>query len=151
MKRLAAALFIFAFITVSAFAEVPKYKRQTIYVPVYSHIYVGSQVRPFDLAVTLSIRNTNADESIIITVADYYDSEGKLVKPFLNQSHILKPMATLRFPIPETDREGGSGANFIVKWHAEKPVNAPLVESVMIGTRSQQGISFTSRGVVIED
>jgi len=30
---------------------------QTIYVPVYSHIYSGNKERPFFLTVTLSIRN----------------------------------------------------------------------------------------------
>ncbi|MBU2627056.1 MAG: DUF3124 domain-containing protein, partial [Proteobacteria bacterium] len=30
---------------------------QTIYVPAYSHIYIGDRERPFLLTVTLSIRN----------------------------------------------------------------------------------------------
>jgi hypothetical protein len=44
------------------------------------------------------------------------------------------------------DESGGSGANFIVVWRADKPVNPPLAESVMIGTQGNQGVSFTSRG-----
>lgn len=51
----------------------------------------------------------------------------------------------------ESDRVGGSRANFIVKWKSEHIVNVPIIESVMIGTSSQVGISFTSRGQAIEE
>jgi len=75
----------------------------------------------------------------------------KLVRAYLNKPVKLAPFATKKYLVKEDDREGGSGANFVVKWNSEQPVHAPVIESVMIGTRSQQGISFTSRGVVIED
>ncbi|MFZ5563764.1 MAG: DUF3124 domain-containing protein, partial [Thermodesulfobacteriota bacterium] len=61
----------------------------------------------------------------------------------------LKPLESLRYVVPERDTSGGSGANFIVEWKADKPVNPPIVESIMIGTQVQQGISFTSRGQVL--
>lgn len=151
MKKTLTVLIVLAFVLQAAYAEVKKYKRQTVYVPAYSHIYVGNKVQPFDLAITLSVRNTNPDKEISVDVVDYYDSEGKLVKAFLKEPHILKPFATERYLIAESDREGGSGANFIVKWHSAQDVNAPVIEAVMIGTRSSQGISFSSRGVIIED
>ncbi|PLX69523.1 MAG: hypothetical protein C0603_00925 [Denitrovibrio sp.] len=132
-------------------AEMKKYKSQTVYVPAYSHIYVGPRDTPFDLAITLSIRNTNATESMSVTVADYYDSNGKAVKGFIDQPVILKPFATIRYIVSESNKQGGSGANFLVKWYSDKEINAPVIETVMIGTRSSQGISFTSRGVVIGD
>jgi len=52
----------------------------------------------------------------------------------------------LRYVIPEKDKSGGSGANFVVEWHSDKPINRPIIESIMIGAQSSQGISFTSRG-----
>ena len=55
-------------------------------------------------------------------------------------------MESERYIIPERDESGGSGANFIVEWHSDKFVNPPIIESVMIGAQSSQGISFTSRG-----
>ena len=58
----------------------------------------------------------------------------------------LKPLESVRYLVKESDMRGGSGANFIVKWKADVPVNRPIFEAVMIGTRGQQGISFTSRG-----
>ncbi|BAZ50475.1 hypothetical protein NIES4103_30910 [Nostoc sp. NIES-4103] len=51
-------------------------KGQTIYVPVYSEIYHHNRQEIFYLAATLSIRNTNLNNSIIITSVRYYDSNG---------------------------------------------------------------------------
>jgi len=151
MKKYILLFLIIAFMAFSAGAEVAKHQRQTVYVPAYSHIYVGPKTSSFELAVTLSIRNTNATEPITVTVADYYDSDGKLINKYIEKPVTLKPFGTISYKVGEYDKTGGSGANFLVKWYAEKPVHSPVVESVMIGTRSSQGISFTSRGVVIED
>jgi hypothetical protein len=57
----------------------------------------------------------------------------------------------LRVVIPESDAAGGSGASCVVRWQAERPAAAPVVEAVMIGTRSSQGISFVSQGRVLEE
>lgn len=119
---------------------------QTVYVPAYAHIYHGAKARPFDLAVTLSIRNTDLKQSITLTSVDFYDTDGKLVKVHLIKPEKLPPLATREILVDERDSLGGSGANFIVRWHADQEVNAPIIESVMIGTQSQQGISFRCVG-----
>jgi hypothetical protein len=121
-------------------------KGQLIYVPAYSHIYSGDRERPFLLTVTLSIRNIDPKHQIKVTLVDYYETEGKLLKKYIDQPVILKSLASLRYVVPEKDKSGGSGANFIVKWESDQLVNPPVVESIMIGTQTQQGISFTSRG-----
>lgn len=122
---------------------------QAVYVPVYSHIYTGSREKPFSLTVTLSIRNIDPKHPVEITVVDYYETQGRFLKNFLDRPIVLKPLESIRYIIPENDKTGGSGANFIVEWQSGQPVNPPLVESIMIGTQTQQGISFTSRGRVI--
>lgn len=122
---------------------------QTIYVPVYSHTYIGEGNTQFNLTATLSFRNTDRTSPITVTAIDYYSSEGKLVRNYLKKPTILLPMASLRFTIQESDNSGGSGASFLATWQSAKPVSAPLSESIMIGTRQQQGISFISRGVVV--
>lgn len=119
---------------------------QTIYVPAYSHIYSGNNERPFLLTVTLSIRNIDPTSIIAITRADYYETQGKLIKEYIQTPVALSPLESLRYVIPQSDKSGGSGANFIVQWKAGKPVNPPIIESIMIGTQTQQGVSFTSRG-----
>lgn len=121
-------------------------KGQLIYVPAYSHIYSGDRERPFLLTVTLSIRNTDPDHQIKITLVDYYETQGKLLKKYIDKPTTLGPLESLRYVIPEKDKSGGSGANFIVKWQSDNFVNPPIVETIMIGARNQQGVSFTSRG-----
>ena len=121
-------------------------KGQILYVPAYSHIYSGNRERPFLLTVTLSIRNIDPKHNITITLVDYYETQGKLLKKQIDKPITLKPLESLRYVIPERDKSGGSGANFIVEWQSEKFVNPPIVESIMIGTQAQQGVSFTSRG-----
>ena len=121
-------------------------KGQRVYVPAYSHIYSGNKERPFLLTVTLSIRNVDPMHQIKITLVDYYETQGKLLKKFMDKPVALKPLESLRYIIPEKDKSGGSGANFIVEWHSDKPINRPIIESIMIGAQSSQGISFTSRG-----
>ena len=124
---------------------------QTVYVSIYSHIYSGLKARPFDLAAILSIRNTDINQPVTIVSAKYYDTDGKLLKEYLNEPLQLKALASTRYIIKEGDKAGGSGANFIVKWKSEKKVNPPIIEAVMIGTHSGQGISFVSRGQVIKE
>ena len=121
-------------------------KGQILYVPAYSHIYSGNRERPVLLTVTLSIRNIDPKNQIKITLVDYFETQGKLLKKYIDKPLVLNPLESIRYVIPERDKSGGSGANFIVEWQSNKFVNPPIVESIMIGTQSQQGISFTSRG-----
>ncbi len=148
-----ALIFSTAFLspTIGSAEEIKLSTGQTIYVPIYSHIYSGVKARPFDLAATLSIRNTNLKSSIELISVKYFDSEGKLVKDYLEKPIVIDAIATTRYIITEDDRAGGSGANFIVIWKSEQPVNPPVIEGVMIGTHSGQGISFVSRGQVIKE
>ena len=124
---------------------------QTVYVPIYSHIYSGVKGRPFDLAATLSIRNTNPQNPITLVSVKYYDSDGKLVEDYLKKPKQLNALVSTRYIITEDDKAGGSGANFIVVWKSDQKVNPPIIEAVMIGTHSGQGISFLSRGRVIKE
>lgn len=147
------SLISFRVCTINAFAsETPEVsKGQVVYVPAYSHIYIGSDERPFFLTVTLSIRNVNRKQPIKITIVDYYETQGKLVRQYIDKPIVLKPLESLRYVIPEKNKEGGSGANFIVEWQSITPVNSPIIETIMIGAKSQQGVSFTSRGRVLAE
>ena len=120
---------------------------QVLYVPAYSNIYIGSIERPFQLTVILSLRNIDPKYRITLKSVKYFETKGKFIKSFVQEPVVLEPLETIRYIIPEKDTTGGSGANFIVEWQSDNPINPPIVESVMIGSRSQQGISFTSRGV----
>ena len=136
---------------VAAGSDIVTSTGQTVYVPIYSHIYSGLKGRPFSLAATLSIRNTDPQHAITLVSVKFYDSDGKLVKEYLDSPAELQAMASTRYILTEAETGGGSGANFLVQWKSKTKVNSPLIEGVMIGTRSGQGISFVSRGQIIEE
>jgi hypothetical protein len=117
-------------------------KGQKIYVPAYSHIYTGNRQIPSLLTVTLSIRNTDMARAIEIVSVDYYDTRGTLIKSYLPAPVFLKALESVRYVVDYDDKTGGSGANFIVEWKSKTLVNPPIMETIMIGSRS----SFTSRG-----
>ncbi|HEY6951571.1 MAG TPA: DUF3124 domain-containing protein [Bacteroidota bacterium] len=126
-------------------------KGQTVYVSVYSNILTAPRGIPFSLEATLIIRNTDMTNTLKVSTADFYNTEGKVIKQFVESAMILKPLETRYIYLPEKGTEGGLGANFIIRWSADRAINAPIVECLMIGARSSQGISFISPGKVIEE
>ncbi len=122
-------------------------KGQTVYVPVYSNIYSSAKKVPIDLANILSIRNTDTEHSIRVTAVDYYNSKGGLVKNHYAKATTLAPLESTHIFLSNRDKEGGFGANFVVKWETEKEVNAPIIECVMVGS---EGRAFITSGHVIK-
>jgi hypothetical protein len=123
---------------------------QTVYVPIYSNIYMWDQNRKMDLTAILSVRNTDQTNPIVITSVNYFDDNGKLLHRYLEQPGELGTMSSTSFVVNQEDRRGGSGASFVIEWVAPKEVSAPVIESVMINTSGNQGISFVSPGRVIK-
>ncbi len=119
--------------------------------PVYSHVFSGSRTLEFELSATLSVRHTDLTESLSATAVDYHDNDGKLLRHYLDNPEVLGPLGSTHVFVPEKDTSGGFGANLIVRWQAEEALNAPIVECVLIGTRSGQGISFISPARVIHE
>jgi hypothetical protein len=162
MKQGLVKLAFFTGVTMAAFwadpfqvwaqpSEIRISKGQTLYVPVYSNVFTGPRKLPYQLASTLSIRNTDMAAPLRITSIDYYDTNGKLVRRHLERPAIVAPLATLYIHIEEKDTTGGFGANFIVRWQSGSDMNAPIIECVMIGATGGQGISFVSPGQVIRE
>lgn len=135
----------------SADSEIRLSKGQTVYVPAYSNVFTGPRKIPFQLATTLSIRSTDLSAAIRISSIDYYDTSGRLIRRYLDKPVALGPLASTFIHIEEKDVSGGFGANFIVRWNSERVVNAPVIECVMIGATSGQGISFVSPGQEIRE
>lgn len=124
-------------------------KGQTVYVPAYSHIYHGNRESPLLLTVTVSIRNISPTHDLTVTAVDYYATQGEVLKKYITTPVVLRPLGSERFIVAQNDDTGGSGANFIVKWHSSEPISPPIIETIMIGSQNQLGISFTSRGQAI--
>ena len=125
---------------------------QTVYVPVYSHIFAEDRYRdrPFLLTATLSVRNTDPERPFTLRRVDYYDSEGALLQRYLEAPITLAPLASTHYIVPESEAKGGAGAKFLIEWQAPAAVSEPIIEAVMIGTKLQQGISFISTGRAIK-
>ncbi len=123
---------------------------EKVYAPIYSHVYAHGG-KPILLEVTLSIRNTDIDVPMLVNEVNYYDTDGNQVRRYIDAPIVIAPLATIEFLVEQRDYEGGSGANFVVSWTSEKPVNDPLIEAVMVGSGENDTVSFVSTSVPIEN
>lgn len=119
----------------------------TSYLSVYSQIYSLTEQRTYNLTATVSLRNTNRVDTIYVNKAEYFDTQGNLIRTYFNQPIFIAPMETVEIVIDEQDQEGGTGANFLFDWMVKKNTREPLFEGVMISTSGQQGLSFTTQGI----
>lgn len=131
-------------------------KGQSVYVPVYSHIWHGnldSKGKPQTLLLSsmLSIRNTDPYDGLTVRSVRYYDTAGKLLREFLPQPARLGPMASTDVFVEHKDDAGGTGANFVVEWSAERPISAPIIEVVNAYFFGPHSLAFTSSGKVIAE
>jgi hypothetical protein len=128
----------------------PAAQAGTIYVPVYSTVYLGHREVQAGMAVTLSIRNTSPNQELLVHRLDYYDTDGKVVTSLAERPHAVPAMATAEFFIDRRDPIGGSGANYLIEWSVPEGGTAPLVETIMVGRMGGTGITFVGRGVAVQ-
>lgn len=157
MKRLLVSLFL---IVCSGFAvgqtPAPKSTGQSLYLPIYSHIWHGDFAPTGERAKTLvsvsvSIRNTDPVKSIRVTSAQYYDTDGKKLKEFVQAPKTIGPMGTYELFVARGDDTGGSGANFLITWKSDAPVNPPMVEGVHANLPVGRSIAFLTTARPIAD
>jgi hypothetical protein len=120
--------------------------RGAVFLPVYSHIYIGDSDRPYQLTATIMVRNPDPERGLSVLSARYLDSSGKEIRSFTDGPFRLGPHAAAEFIVGQSDRSGGAGASVRIEWASRDEVLAPIVEAVMIGTSGAQGISFLSVG-----
>lgn len=151
-KRLPSLLIAAALVALCAGAALAQFSAgQTIYVPCSSATYHGPKSRPLDLTVTLIVRNVDPRRAITITSVDYHRTDGKLVRRYLDKPVQLGPLSAKEFLVDQKDDSGGTASSFLVRWKAEGAVNPALAEAVMISSSSGLGVSYVSRGVVIQE
>jgi hypothetical protein len=139
----------------AAQAEPALSKGQTVYLPVYSHIYQGSYDRKGNadkllLSAMVSIRNRDAGRAIRISSARYYDTDGRMLREFVPQPRTIPPFGTIELFIERHDDSGGSGANFAVVWTADTAVNPPTLEAVHATLEGGRSVIFTTTGSAIK-
>ena len=120
------------------------------YLSVYSEIYSQTEHTTHNLTATVSMRNTNLEDTIYVEHAEYFDTKGHSIRNYFDNTIFIAPMETVEIVIDEDDGAGGTGANFLFDWKIKASSNEPLFEGVMISTSGQQGLSFTTQGVRIQ-
>lgn len=124
--------------------------QDTCYIPIYSDIYSNSRFYSVLLTATLSIRSTSLTDTTYINSIEYYNTKGELVNSYIDRTLVLGPMESVDYVIDREDNTGGTGANFLVTWGAEKNTK-PLFQAVMISTVGQHGLSFVVDGVSLKN
>lgn len=138
----------------SAVETQPKERRvvrgQKLYVPCYSHVYLLDG-KPYNLAITLSLRNTSPEHTLILRSVVYYDSDGQRLKELSPGEIELAPLSVAEIFVHEQEKLGGSGASFLVDWVAEAEISDPVVEAVMVGSAGALGVSFLTSSRVLQE
>ena len=144
---LAACLFAACAAAATAQEPLPPSSGQTLYLPIYSDLWhgdLGSRNLPDKTALSalVSIRNTDPAQPIRILSARYHDTQGKLLRDFVPKVRSVPPLGTLELFIERAESAGGSGASFLIRWQADRPVNPPVVEAVHADLRNPRTVSF---------
>jgi hypothetical protein len=124
---------------------------QSVYLPVYSHLWHGNlsakgQPEILQLSALISIRNTDPANPIRVISARYYDTAGKLLREFNPSPKALAPLGTLELFVERREAEGGSGANFVIRWQSDAPVSQPVIEAIHADLNSVRTASFVTIG-----
>jgi len=126
-----------------------KFDKKKFYVPVYSHLFL-SENKYTRLSISLSIRNSDQIKDLYIESIDYYNTEGTLVKKYLSQPHILKPMASIDYVVNLEDMTGGNGAKFLVNVATKDKTNEPIIQAIMTNTLGNSNLCFLTQGYIVE-
>ena len=134
----------------------PLIKGQTLYLPIYSHMLYGNlgksgQASYVLLSSLVSIRNSDTKRSLRVLSAKYYDTHGKLLGERVPNPVSLPPLGTLELFVELNDASGGSGANFVVKWDAESPINPPLVDALHANMDGGKAVIFMTQSVPVTE
>ena len=151
LSRPLIALALYCLTTLAAAQDAPpRSAGQSLYLPIYSHLYHGDvnprTGKPSETLVSthVSIRNTDPSAAVKIVSARYYNTDGKLLREFLAKPQAIPPLGTFELYVPRSDSSGGSGANFIIDWTADKPANPPLVEALHADIREARTLLFVT-------
>lgn len=128
-------------------------KGAAVYVPIYTHFYqsYGKDKESISLTNTVVFHNTDPKKEVTVTAVEFYDADGKFIKNHIPGPISFKPFSSKELILKISEPEKKSGANVVVRWKAEEPVNPPIVEVLMVGFMQHRGISFLTRGQEIKE
>ncbi len=127
----------------------------TVYIPIYSHVYHGNmdwtkKPESKQMAVMVSVRNTDTRTPITITSIKYYGSDGKLVRDESDKAKTLAPLAAMELFVENKDSSGGAGANYVITFTAPAPVDPPIMEALHTNFWAPGSVVFTTKGEAIQ-
>lgn len=132
--------------SVLAAEPAPPGRGQTLYLPIYSHVWYGDQARggPYKamMSALVSIRSTDPGRPLRLLSARYYSTDGKLLAEYVPKPRSLPPLGTIELLVEQRETKGGSGANFLIEWEADQPVSPPWVQAVHVSIQGQRSLSF---------
>ncbi|EXI74816.1 MAG TPA: DUF3124 domain-containing protein [Candidatus Accumulibacter phosphatis] len=134
----------------------PPTRGQTVYVPIYSELRHGNVAATGRTDVTLlsvlvSVRNTDPLNPIRVVSANYYNTEGVLLRNSLPAPRVIPPFGTFELFVEQRENQGGSGANYAIKWDATAPVSQPTIEALHSRFQAGYSVAFISRGRAISE
>jgi len=158
MKPMLFSLVLFALYSGYASGQMPPGRSlgQTLYLPIYSHIWHGEMDKKGQpmkalVSVSVSIRNTDPLKSIRVASAQYYDTDGKKLREYVSSPKTIGPMGTYELFVPRSDDTGGSGANFVISWKSDSPASLPIVEGFHANLPVGRSIAFTTSARPLPD
>lgn len=151
-------IFALFFLSTVGFAQEARLlsKGQQLYLPIYSHMLYGNLGKSGKpsfvlLSALVSIRNTDSKRPIRVLSARYFDTHGKLINERVPAPVVIPPLGTLELFVELNDASGGSGANFMIRWEAEQPVNPPLVEALHANMDGGKAVIFMTQSVTVNE
>ena len=148
---LSLCLLLMGLLEMGGAAAVERFRGQRLFLPVYSEVPYGNRNAVLDLAVTMTLRNLDEEQSITLKRVDYIGVKGGIVRSFLSDGVPLKPMAAEIYVIRESDRTAGRSAGFLVEWESSAPAIPPIVEGVMVNGAYNQGMAFVTTARVLSE
>ena len=132
----------------------PRTSGQRVYLPIYSHLWYGEvdargQPQKSLVSVLVSVRSADSKRALQITSARYYDTNGKTLKEYVEKPRTVGPLATFELFIPRSDDSGGSGANFIITWKSDAPIDPPVIEAVHANLSASRSVAFITSARVL--
>ena len=112
-----------------------------VYVPIDPDAYYDG-VRPCLLEATLNIRNTNFHGPIYVRSANYYDTDGQLVKKHLNPVIRLGFLESIEFLVAVCDMSGGPVTNLSSSGSLRSKWTSPSWKPSWLASRARRKLDF---------
>lgn len=126
-------------------------KASLVYLPIYSSIRYLSGEKAL-LAITVSVRNISPDQPITLSIADFFNADGRKVESLLTDGEkVIPPLGVAELYVRSVDFPDHTAASVVLGWRGDEGATPPIAEAVMVASRGSQSLSFTRSSVEMPD